>query len=98
MRESKIEKYLTQEVKKIGGESIKINSPGLNGMPDRWVGFPGGKMFFIEMKAPGKLLTKQQQYRAKQLRDMGFDSRKIDSKQEVDIFIWEAKHDHIQST
>lgn len=40
--------------KKMGGWAVKFSSPGLDGMPDRLVLFPGGKLGFVELKAPGK--------------------------------------------
>lgn len=38
----------------MGGWAVKFSSPGLDGMPDRLVLFPGGKLGFVELKAPGK--------------------------------------------
>ena len=52
MREKVIEQKLVQAVKKAGGLAIKFTSPGLDGMPDRLVILPGGKMAFVEVKAP----------------------------------------------
>lgn len=44
MRESVVEKKLAAEVKKRGGLAVKFVSPGFNGVPDRLVLFPGGRM------------------------------------------------------
>lgn len=54
MREKIIEKKLINEVKKRNGVALKFVSPGLNGMPDRILLFPGGIVAFIEVKAKGK--------------------------------------------
>ena len=54
MLESVIESRLRQEAKKRGGMALKFVSPGMNGVPDRIVLMPGGKMAFVELKAPGK--------------------------------------------
>ncbi|PTY76688.1 nuclease, partial [Heyndrickxia sporothermodurans] len=54
MRERDIEIYLRDEVKKIKGRAYKFESPGNAGVPDRLVILPGGRVFFIELKAPGK--------------------------------------------
>ena len=54
MLEKYIEKKLVAEVKKMEGIAAKFVSPGLDGMPDRIVLLPHGKMAFIELKAPGK--------------------------------------------
>ena len=72
MREKAIEQKLTLMVKKQGGICPKFVSPGFDGMPDRIVLLPGGCMAFVEVKAPGKKMRPLQEFRAKQLRDMGF--------------------------
>lgn len=40
--EKSIEQKLRTETKKMGGWAVKFSSPGLDGMPDRLVLFPGG--------------------------------------------------------
>lgn len=50
MRESIVEKKFAAEVKKRGGLAVKFVSPGFNGVPDRLVLFPGGRMAFVELK------------------------------------------------
>lgn len=72
MRESVIERKLVTEVKKRGGLAVKFVSPGLDGVPDRLVLFPGGKMAFVELKAPGKNMRPIQERRARQLTALGF--------------------------
>ena len=72
MRESYVERELTTEVKKRGGLAVKFVSPGFDGVPDRLVLFPGGKVAFVELKAPGKKMRPLQVRRAGQLRMLGF--------------------------
>ena len=48
--EKSIEQKLRTETKKMGGWAVKFSSPGLDGMPDRLVLFPGGKLGFVELK------------------------------------------------
>ena len=72
MRESIVEKKFAAEVKKRGGLAAKFVSPGLNGVPDRLVLFPGGRMAFVELKAPGETMRPLQQYRARQFAALGF--------------------------
>ena len=55
-REREIEKYFVQQVKKNGGLAPKFVSPGWDGVPDRLVLLPDGRMAFVELKAPGKKL------------------------------------------
>lgn len=56
MREKTIEAKLVQAVRTKGGLALKFTSPGFDGVPDRLVLLPGGKIAFIELKAPGKTL------------------------------------------
>ena len=72
LRESYVERELTTEVKKRGGLAVKFVSPGFDGVPDRLVLFPGGKVAFVELKAPGKKMRPLQVRRAGQLRMLGF--------------------------
>ena len=71
MRESVVEKKFAAEVKKRGGLAVKFVSPGFNGVPDRLVLFPGGRLAFVELKAPGENMRPLQQYRARQLTALG---------------------------
>jgi hypothetical protein len=93
MQESVIEKRLKKEIEKIGGKALKFVSPGMSGMPDRIVLLPDGKIFFIELKAPGKKLRALQEYRAKELRTLGFKVKVIDSIEGIDLFIREMDLD-----
>ena len=70
MREKYIEKKLRDEVMRRGGICEKWTS-GTSGWPDRIVLLPGGKVGFVELKAPGKKPRKLQAHRHNQLRDLG---------------------------
>lgn len=72
MLERVIESRLRQEAKKRGGMALKFVSPGMNGVPDRIVLLPGGKVAFVELKAPGKMPRALQEKRMGQLRKLGF--------------------------
>lgn len=54
MREKQIEQKLIQAVRKMGGLCLKFISPNFDGMPDRLILLPCGKIAFAELKAPGK--------------------------------------------
>ena len=41
-------------------------------MPDRLILFPGGRIGFVETKAPGKKMRPLQEKRKRQLEELGF--------------------------
>ncbi|WP_193160490.1 VRR-NUC domain-containing protein [Citrobacter youngae] len=79
-RESIIEKHLVDEVKKVGGFAYKFVSPGRRSVPDRIVLLPGGRIVFVECKAPGKAPRADQVREHKRLRALGFSVVVLDSK------------------
>ena len=72
MIEKYIEQKLVKAVKEMGGISPKFVSPGLDGVPDRLVLLPMGRIAFVECKAPGKTLRPLQEKRKRQLESLGF--------------------------
>lgn len=78
MQEKYIEKQLKIKVKNMGGIAAKFVSPGLDGVPDRLVLLPNGKIAFIELKAPGKKARPLQVRRMKQLKQLGFACYVVD--------------------
>lgn len=83
MRERQIEAKLVQAVKSMGGLAPKFVSPGLDGVPDRLVLLPGGKMAFVELKASGKTLRPLQVRRKRQLEALGFSVYCIDNTKQI---------------
>lgn len=83
MSEKFIEKKLVMEVKKHGGICPKFTSPGFDGMPDRLILLPGGKIAFVEVKAPGKKPRPLQLARHKVLRELGFQVFVLDEEEEI---------------
>ncbi|KOA19571.1 VRR-NUC domain protein [Clostridium homopropionicum DSM 5847] len=83
MLEKVIEKKLVAAIKKMGGIAAKFVSPGLDGMPDRLVLLPNGKMAFVELKAPGKKPRPLQLRRIKQLQQLGFACYVIDNDDQI---------------
>lgn len=90
MREATIEVYLRDRVKAQGGIAYKLVSPGNVGVPDRLIVFPGGTVYFRELKAPGKKPTPLQMRQLEKLKALGFDVGVIDSKEGVDAFMKEV--------
>ena len=83
MREKTIEKKLSDEVKKRGGLAPKFTSPGFDGMPDRIVLMPGGRMAVVEVKAPGKAPRPLQETRHRMLRQLGFRVYVLDDSSQI---------------
>ena len=82
--EKNIEIYLRNQVKNMGGIAFKFISPGNDGVPDRLVCLPGGKVCFVELKAPGKKTRPLQDLQISRLQAIGFDVYVVDSKDGVD--------------
>lgn len=79
MREKTIENKLKIAVKAEGGFCMKFVSPGYDGVPDRIILLPNGKLAFAELKAPGKQMRPLQEYRKRQLENLGFKVYVIDN-------------------
>ena len=82
-RESTIESVLVREAKRLGGMALKLVCPGTAGIPDRLVLGPGGHIAFVELKAPGRVPSLLQEYRAARLRQLGFRVETVDSVEDA---------------
>lgn len=87
MRENAIERYFVSRVQISGGRVIKLNSASMKGLPDRMVLMPEGKIYFAELKAPGKKPRPLQKAVHSMLMNMGFKVFVIDTKEKVGEFI-----------
>lgn len=93
MYERTIEQKLAARVKAMGGIAPKFTSPGFDGMPDRLVLLPGGRMGFVELKAPGKKPRPLQLVRHRLLRRLGFKVYVIDGIEQIDSVLEEIDHE-----
>lgn len=93
MREKTLEHKLRMKVKDAGGLALKFVSPGFDGVPDRLVLLPGGKMAFVEVKAPGQKPRTLQLSRHRLLRSLGFRVYTLDDEEKIEVILNE-----IQST
>ena len=91
MNEKAVEQYLREQVKTLGGKAYKFVSPGNAGVPDRLICLPGGKVIFVELKAPGKKSTTLQCKRQSELIKLGQIVFIANSKSEVDKIIERCK-------
>jgi len=92
MREKTIEQKFREAVKAAGGLALKFTSPGFDGVPDRIVLLPGGKMAFVEVKAPGEKPRPLQLARHRLIRRLGFRVYVLDEVSQIGGMI-----DEIQS-
>ena len=83
MREKTIEQKFRAAVKAAGGLAVKLASPGFDGVPDRLALLPGGRMAFVEVKAPGKKPRPLQLARHRQLRQLGFNVYVLDDESQI---------------
>lgn len=72
MLERDIEKKLIKPIQSLGGLCLKLVCPGFTGVPDRLILLPGGRVVFVELKAPGKKERARQEYVQGLLRGLGF--------------------------
>ncbi len=86
MRESDVESYLVTRVERIGGMCEKFVSPQRRSVPDRLVTHKG-RMFPVELKAPGKAPDEGQlRDHARRLK-LGVEVHVLDCREDVDLFI-----------
>lgn len=83
MRESKIEEYLHQRIKDLGGEYRRVSWIGRNNANDDLVLLPG-RHLFVECKRPKKTATEAQKREHDRLRKAGLEVHVVSTEKEVD--------------
>ena len=83
MSEKSTEQKLVKAVKAKGGLAPKFVSPGFDGVPDRIVLLPRGRIAFVELKAKGRKMRPLQVRRKRQLESLGFSVYCIDSPEQI---------------
>lgn len=79
MLERDVEKALVKRINLLCGKCEKFTSPGRRSVPDRIVTLPGGRIVFVELKAPGKVPTELQRRDHKERIALGCEVMVIDS-------------------
>ena len=93
MREKNIEQKFVHSVKAAGGIAPKLVSPGFDGMPDRMVLMPEGRIAFVEVKAPGEKPRPLQLARHRLLSRLGFQVYVLDREEQIETIIQEIGGD-----
>lgn len=87
-REEKIEDWLRQRVKDVGGICVKLNPAGYAGIPDRLVLLPGGVVFLVEVKKPrGGVIGRLQFVWRSRITEMGIRHRFVFTRADVEELI-----------
>ena len=89
MLEKDIEKLFRDEIKKAGGKAYKFTSPGNDGVPDRIVMLPDGRIVFVELKTDTGKLSKLQELQCKKIAELGQTVRVLHGLSEVRDFFLE---------
>ncbi len=89
--ESDLERQLYIGVNALGGIPYKWTSPGRRGVPDRILMFPGRRVYFVEMKAPGEVPDPSQRREHDRIMLMGHTVRVLDSADDVSSFLLEVE-------
>ena len=89
MLEKDIEKLFRDEIKKAGGKAYKFTSPGNDGVPDRIVMLPGGRILFVELKTDTGKLSRLQELQCRQIAELGQTVRVLHGLAEVRDFFLE---------
>ena len=92
MRERDVERRLVKAVKDRGGMCAKWVSPGMDGMPDRIVLLPEGRIGFVELKAPGECPRPLQIARMEQLMRLGYKCFVCDRTELIDGILDEIEN------
>ena len=85
--EKNIEKYLVEEIEKLGGLCRKFVSPGVRGVPDRMCLLPYGMTIFVELKSEGELPTAPQMREHTRMTNIGHGVWVVDTKAKVNHLI-----------
>lgn len=83
-QEARIERKLVKHVEQLGGICLKLPAIHTAGIPDRLCLLPGGRVIFVELKAPGEKPRKLQVYWHKRLRGLGFQVNVVSSFEEAE--------------
>lgn len=91
MLEKEIERWLGEQMKKLGCLYFKFTSPSNPGVPDRLIITPDGRTIYVELKTEIGRLSNIQKWQIGRMQALGADVRKIKGKDEAKAFAREVK-------
>ena len=87
MRERDVERILVNGIRELGGKAFKFVSPGNDGVPDRLIVMPEGKVCFVELKQRYGTLSGLQKVQIGKLSVLGQFVAVLYGEEEVRIFL-----------
>ena len=94
--EKDVEAYLRKKVEGLKGWCLKIPAVYHEGIPDRLVILPKGKIVFVELKRPrGGKLSPMQKYTIGKLKDLGCKVYILKNYKEIDAMLKEVMTDGV---
>lgn len=87
MNEKLVERKLREKVKRLGGVALKLWSITDNGLPDRIVLMPSGRIWFVELKTTNEKLKPMQKIKFNMLISLGFYVCVVDTQEALDNFL-----------
>lgn len=85
--EKDIEKFLNDNIKKLGGRSYKFVSPGNSGVPDRIIFLPGGRIYFVELKTKKGRPSALQKLQRRRFKELGHEVYLLYGLEDVKVFL-----------
>lgn len=73
-----MERRFRELARRRGGWALKWTSPGRVGVPDRLLFMPGGRLYLVELKAPGRHARPSQLVVHERLAALGFPVHVVD--------------------
>lgn len=91
-RESSLERFFHDNVRKRGGMAIKM-APTVVGVPDRLVILPGGQMHLVELKTETGRLSPIQKHWHEKVRTIGAEVIVLYGKEQIKEWLREVMPD-----
>lgn len=93
--ESAVDRYFTKNVRNLlGGRTFKTSALVV-GFPDRLVVLPGGRVFFVELKRAGGVLSPKQKHFGEEMHRLGLTIFVLEGTAGVDEWIKLVKENRV---